>query len=314
MNRSKRVSILLLASVGLFVPAHALANSFAFTTLDFPGDDYTYLTGINNSGQIVGQYGNGNGGTFLLNAGSFTPLTIPWAGRTQANGINDNGEIVGAAYSPFPLLGFKWSGGLATPFTFPFATSTNALGINNNSEISGIYTDSTQAEHGFLLSNNTFTTIDVPGATWTAPYAINDLGQLGGAYTAGLYTHGFLMSNGSFSYFDCPGPSYESTYIFGINNGGYVAGSCGSALNANFSEGFILSNGVLSRINVPGATETWVTGLNDNGQLVGFFSTAGRVGVQGFMATPVPEPATWAQVLIALGLAALGKVTKRTRS
>ena len=48
-----------------------------------------------------------------------------------------------------------------------------------------------------------------------------------------------------------------------------------------------------------GVNGTTVNGINDNGQLVGFFSDG--TNVNGFLATPVPEPAAF--VLIPLGAA-----------
>jgi hypothetical protein len=47
-----------------------------------------------------------------------------------------------------------------------------------------------------------FTTIDVPGASGTNAYEINDSGQIVGSYSA---RDGFLDSNGMFTTIDVPG-------------------------------------------------------------------------------------------------------------
>jgi probable HAF family extracellular repeat protein len=60
-----------------------------------------------------------------------------------------------------------------------------ALGINNSGEIVGVFRDlsSNLNYQGFLLDQNgTFTTINVPGATFTQANGINDEGQIVGQF------------------------------------------------------------------------------------------------------------------------------------
>ena len=70
-----------------------------FTSLDPPGSISTSVTGINNSGEIVGTYLDGSNKThgFVFNAGVFTDVDFPAAAITVVNGVNDRGEIVGYA-------------------------------------------------------------------------------------------------------------------------------------------------------------------------------------------------------------------------
>lgn len=49
---------------------------------------------------------------------------------------------------------------------------------------------------------------------------------------------------------------------------------------------------------------TTINGLNDKGDIVGFYTSASADAVIGFVGTPVPEPRTWAMML--LGFAGLG--------
>jgi probable HAF family extracellular repeat protein len=59
--------------------------------------------------------------------------------------------------------------------------------------ISGWETPSIQ--HGFLLDNGTYTTLDVPGSTSTQAWGINDSGEIVGTYAdAGGGQHGFLAT------------------------------------------------------------------------------------------------------------------------
>jgi probable HAF family extracellular repeat protein len=69
------------------------------TAIDYPnviGD--TTACGINDSGQIVGQFQDGTGNHGFVDAGGvFTTIDYPSAiaGTTFACGINDNGQVVG---------------------------------------------------------------------------------------------------------------------------------------------------------------------------------------------------------------------------
>ena len=59
-----------------------------------------------------------------------------------------------------------------TSLDVPGGHDTAAAGINLAGDIVGIYLDSADAVHGFLLHAGTYTTIDVPSAINSNPYAI----------------------------------------------------------------------------------------------------------------------------------------------
>src|SRR5215471_3735852 len=87
----------------------AFADSiYSFTTIDVPGALSTSVFGINDSGQIVGDFWDGlNGHGFLLDtSGSITTIDVPGAWATRASGINDNGQIVGTFYDATGTHGF----------------------------------------------------------------------------------------------------------------------------------------------------------------------------------------------------------------
>ena len=119
-----------------------------FSTIDFPGASFTVAFGINNRGEIVGNYGfaDGTGHGFLLDKGNFRTIDFPGA-FTQASGINNRGQIVGAAGRTH---GFLLDKGNFTTIDFPGAPATapkGALGINDGGQIVGFYGTSL----GFLL-------------------------------------------------------------------------------------------------------------------------------------------------------------------
>src|SRR5215472_18395922 len=106
----------------------------------------------------------------------------------------------------FPLcLPSRSSADEREPVTFvkidvPGASSTGSsapnlrLKINPESEIVGGHLDAAGKVHGFLLKDDTFTTIDYPGATFTTLNAINPQGDIVGNYVVASKVHGLLQS------------------------------------------------------------------------------------------------------------------------
>ena len=64
----------------------------------------------------------------------------------------------------------------------------------------------------------------------------------------------------------------------GINNSGLIAGYFGSGAILHPNQGYTYSGGVFTPTNFPGSTQTQVTGLNNNGTLVGFWRRPTGVG------------------------------------
>ena len=68
-----------------------------------------------------------------------------------------------------------------------------------------------------------FTTIDVPGATYSLAQGINDAGQIVGSFFDDSGFHGFLLDvDGSYTTLDEPGANQTEPH--GINNVGVIAG------------------------------------------------------------------------------------------
>ena len=136
----------------------------------------------------------------------------------------------------------------------------------------------TSGGHGFLDTAGRFTPIDVPGAFSTSAYGINDSGQIVGYYTSGF--HGFLDTAGSFTTIDVPWAS--ATFAYGVNGAGQIVGS--SSFGSIFfpNSGFLYTAGSFTTISAPGSTVA--SGINGSGQIVGSYQ--GRTGpAHGFLDT-----------------------------
>jgi probable HAF family extracellular repeat protein len=134
-----------------------LFNGSTISTFDVPfaGVTSTEAFGINNDGQIVGNYSQ-NGTTF--------------------------GFIkTGNAFTSFNAADFV-----------PGAIFTQLSDINNNGDLVGFFIDSNLVAHGFFYDGVQFVTLDVSGATQTIANGINDQDMIVGQFLGGTNTHGFL--------------------------------------------------------------------------------------------------------------------------
>jgi probable HAF family extracellular repeat protein len=124
---------------------------------------------------------------------------------------------------------------------------------------------------GFLLDRGEFTTIDHPDAVLeTAPYGINNRGQIVGGYdTAGFAVHGFVLDRGRYTTIDVPG---APTQALGLNDRGQILGTYIDAGGA--FHGFLLDKGVYTTIDVPGALPSTAADSNARGQTIGFYLDA----------------------------------------
>ncbi|MBO0684002.1 MAG: hypothetical protein J2P45_12650, partial [Candidatus Dormibacteraeota bacterium] len=161
----------------------------------FPDATYTEAHGINDRGQVVGEYGDTAGAVhgFRWEQGRFTSIDVPGSSCTSASGINDEAQVVGVRTGPcdspqIPADGFLLSGGAFATFDVAGGPVTDARGINDQGMVvGGTYSDLVNfvGAHGFLLADGVqgpVTPVDVPGAPRTLALGINDRGQVVGAY------------------------------------------------------------------------------------------------------------------------------------
>jgi len=237
-------SFLMYASLGKKV------STESFKSVDVPKGPEQSAFGVNDAGQMVGEYFDSSGvyHGWELSSGKFSAINVPFAGAagTGANGINDSGEIAGGwDGSGVTQHGFTLIGSTYTSFDYPGATATWAWSLNNNGDIVGYYAGSDGVLHGFVLSGSTYTSLDPPGSVWTVPSGINDAGDVVGGYC--------------------------------------TTSACIETLDG--VQGFLWSGGVFTTFTIPGATGTALSAINDNGVILGgYYDVAGFE--HGFLAVP----------------------------
>ena len=97
MTRENRMKLLLTVSVLTLIFARpAWASFYVYTSIDFPGATGTFAFGVNDAGQVVGEYVDTTGRHgFSTLESSFSTIDFPKQMGTQAFGINGVGQIVG---------------------------------------------------------------------------------------------------------------------------------------------------------------------------------------------------------------------------
>lgn len=274
------------------------------------------------------------GGYTWTKGGGFAAENFTGAAQTQVTAINNT--LSGGAYNTAGFYvdnaganhGFIQVGGVQTTVDNAASTSVppfnQLLGINDKNVAVGFYQDVAGNFHGYEvnLTNAAFTAVNLPssfGAVSVTTTGINNCGWVSGFYTdaAGM-TYGFVDENGTFKSFDDPNGNGTNTSFFGLNNEDQVVGTF---VNANGNNGLVynLVTNKWQTVNDPnqsftiafGVSRTFINGINDHGDLVGFYSDGTHVN--GLLATAAPEPESIGFMLLG-GVLAIGAGLKRRRS
>ena len=157
---------------------------------------YGQPQGINNlHGKFVGtrwDFGSHEAVAFLGHNGVWRhDPRIPYVHQAStAGGINSSGVVVGSYFQP-PTHGFIGSGNNIAEVDYPSNDSqgTTLEGINDDGLVVGQWVDSSNDTHSFLLdpSTNTFTDINVRGASNVYAWAINRKGAVAVSSDVGSY-------------------------------------------------------------------------------------------------------------------------------
>jgi probable HAF family extracellular repeat protein len=254
-------------------------NSYNIQTVDFTGDTFTELLGINNEGTIVGLHGTVNQGFSLTLPSNFTAENPPGAAMTDVVGINNGGVSTGFFVDANGKThGFTDTNGVFATLDAPNTAFNQLLGINDQGAEAG-YSSLDPAGQVMQLAyvrqaNGTYSYLDNANHTALLPTnvnsqatGINNAGQVVGFFMPTATTsEGFIDNGGSLTVLQAPGSTF--TQALGENNQGQVVGFYNDA-NGN-SHGFVYSGGIYTTVDQPGATSTTINGINDNGQIVGF--------------------------------------------
>jgi probable HAF family extracellular repeat protein len=252
MEKFFRLSSLVLLG-GTVVTATTLL-SFNFFSFSYPNSTSTLAAAINNKGQVVGSYSTSSsyGQGFIRNPdGAFIPIQLPYSSiDSPATGINSAGDVVGSFYDPDKDVAqgyLRTAAGVYSIIADPAnPNDSGAFGINDVGQIVGTYTDARNVGHGFIRdAQGLYKTIDNPNES-----------------------------------VDPDGIEYSQ--LNAINNHGQMVGVFTDAAGQH---GFAYKlGGTFITIDVPNsqAGTTTASGINDLGEIVGYYSDAFNV-THGFI-------------------------------
>jgi uncharacterized membrane protein len=151
---------------------------------------------------------------------------------------------------------------------------TSVFGINSAGVMSGNYGDTANEVVGFYLSAGQFTTVTVPGSSFTELAHINGRGTAVGDYiNAAGEDLGFTYSaDGTITYLPDAAPG-AFTIPIGINDPGKVAGYY-TTDNYTTAHGFIYAGGSFSYFDAPGSSYTVPWAITNSGTVGGWFIDA----------------------------------------
>lgn len=296
----------------LAAPAAHAGYNLTFVP-DPTGTGLINLLGINDSGTVAGfDDATANQGFTLTLPSSFTTVNFPGSTSTQVTGINAAGDLSGFYVDGVgDTHGFTRIGGTFATVDNPASAVFNqALGINNSDETVGYYAPTAAGSPGdvaYSQKGGVFTDINtlLPTNFNSQAVGINSAATpwIVGFYQpdAGLATSfGFLDEGGTITTIDPFGSTF--TQALGVNNLGEIVGFYVDG--SGVQHGYIDNGGVFTSFDPPGSASTTINGVNNLGDIVGFYTNPKTDTVDGFVGTPVPEPSTWATML--LGFAGLG--------
>lgn len=292
MRRFLIVGFTMFLVVGTAQVSQARAPAYEYTSIDYPGALATQVKGVNNSGALVGSYSEsvdvGDPDSrlhgFIFSKGEFRNIDQSDTVGTHPQAITESGTVAGfiGNYDQRCCASTHITGYVTeheeTTFLEHKGLNMFVTDGNDRGDVVGFSHNGSGQGPGFIWNNGEITEVDAqPGgstyllATSEPPVVIG--GQGGGGH--------FSYRRGEIESLTFP-ESMSNVAVRGMNNRGDLVGAYTKA-NGAFS-GFLLRQGVVTDINVPGMDGTVPYEISDNGLIAGEYYEDGVT--HGFIATP----------------------------
>lgn len=302
MNKKIILSLILVS----ILASNTVNASWSINALGILDGTASYVTGINNSGQVVGVIGNTYRGSSYLNHAFITDANgigmrdLGTLGGTNsyAADINDSGQVVGWANTRENLVHAFITGAngiVMTDLNSGAMSETRivASGVNNLGQVVGNYinVEDSSLNHAFITGANGVGMKNLD--TLSAVNAINNSGQLVGNLELFPAHHAAIMDTDGENITDLGSISgFQNSSARDINDSGQVVGSVWNPyFNPDLGEELILVQhafvtaahgvGMIDLNPLLGGTSSLATAINNSGQVVGWSSL--ESGGDGFL-------------------------------
>jgi hypothetical protein len=261
-------------------------TTYQFTTVTDPSGGAIAIDGISGN-TLVGSQGLQG---FVYNGSSFTLLNVPSATRTEALAVSGS-EVVGDYVDRAGIFhGFVYNGSSYQTLDDPLGPYSNSAKGVSGTTVVGTFVAAPPGGgdvHGYIYNGTTFTTIDDP----SAPPGQTIVTGISGNTIIGNYTgNGFIYNGSSFTTIDDPLAMGFGTTLTGVSGNLFVGNYTDASQDSN---GFIYDGSSFTTLDDPlGMGGTVVTGI-DGTTIVGYYFAGSGLGINGFVATPIPEPASF---------------------
>jgi hypothetical protein len=264
----KQISLSILISVYFVTTLSATSYNCAFFSI--PGANATNLSGINNSGAMVGTYKiSSSSGTFSHGfradqSGNFTTVDYPGATTTELFTININGVATGVANRSVSGQAPVWftedaTGNFKTVTVPAPYTLLGIYGINDAGALSANLQVGSPGNYSFAIINPDGSVTQVPGLSDGLQFYVGSLNNSGQMMEIDLTDSGsHLVDAGGHS------SSVPIPYAYGLNSAATVVGYGLSGDGYSWDP----SSGVKSRVLCLGGNAI-VQAINDSGVVVG---------------------------------------------
>src|ERR1700730_1278921 len=142
------------------VASASVRKTHTIQYFQYPGSSQTYVTGVSNTGTVLGYYldSSSNAHGFSMASGQFTAIDDPDGTNTIPTGANSSGTVVGYFFSSSlnSWQAFSYSNGAFTTIgPNNGCINTYAFGINDRGEMAGECETATLIEGWIYTGGNT---------------------------------------------------------------------------------------------------------------------------------------------------------------
>ena len=240
----------------------------------------TTATGINNQGQVVGDFG---GEAFLWSGGALVPFGASGGSFASARAVNNSGVVTGyAELANGDVQAFSYSGGVLTPLDVFGAQAAFGAGINDSGQIAGQYFSAATGTRAFLYSAGAALDLGDLGGGFAAANAVNNAGHVVGFSAlddAPFHAHAFLYADGVMRDLGAF-PDASLSEATAINEFDQIAGH--GWVQGSF-HAFLYDDGMLNDLGTLGGRQSFAYDINSARQIVGYSDTVGDLETAAYL-------------------------------